>query len=45
MREGVKADTRQSGALCGGDEHAAARAALIGRTAVATGKDERVVDG
>jgi hypothetical protein len=44
VTEGVEADAGQSGALGGGDEHAAAQAALIGRTAVATGKDDRVVD-
>ncbi len=43
LTEGVEADTRQSGARGGGDEHAAAQAALIGRRAVATRKDERVV--
>ena len=45
MTQGVKADAGQAGALGGGDEHAAAQAALIGRAAVATGKHERVVDG
>jgi hypothetical protein len=35
----------EPGALGGGDEHAAAQAALIRRTAVATRKDERIVDG
>jgi hypothetical protein len=41
----VEADAGQSRALCSRDEHAAAQAALIGRTAVAPGKHERVVDG
>ena len=36
--EGVKADTGQASALGGGDEHAPAQAALIGRAAVATRK-------
>jgi len=45
VTKGVEADTGQAGALGGGDEHAAAQAALIRRTAVATRKDERVVDG
>jgi hypothetical protein len=38
VTERVEADTGQAGALGGGDEHAAAQAALIRRTAVATGK-------
>jgi hypothetical protein len=45
VTERVEPHPGQSRAVGGADEHAAAQAALIGRTAVATRQDERVVDG
>ena len=45
MTERVEPDTGQARALGGGDEHATAQAAPIGRTAIATAKDERVLHG
>jgi hypothetical protein len=45
VTQGVKADAGQAGALGSGNEHVTAQTSLIGRSAVAAWKDERVVFG